>query len=101
MGNVNGAIKTIVFQRDGVHLNANGTNILACNFELVQKGKQTAVSKYKNRKQRPNGQKHKREYNSMQSSHRQGRNGGKTQRKYDGFRTDRTRVRTARSRELQ
>jgi hypothetical protein len=48
--------------------------MLACNFELVQKGKQTAVSKYKNRKQRPNGQKHKREYNSMQSSHRQGRN---------------------------
>jgi hypothetical protein len=25
--------------------------MLACNFELVQKGKQTAVSKYKNRKQ--------------------------------------------------
>lgn len=91
MRNVNGAINIILFQRDGVHLNAKGTNMLACNFELVQKGKQTAVSKYKNRKQRPNGQKHKREYNSMQSSHRQGRNGGKTQRKYDGFRTDRTR----------
>jgi hypothetical protein len=51
MRNVNGAINIILFQRDGVHLNAKGTNMLACNFELVQKGKQTAVSKYKNRKQ--------------------------------------------------
>ena len=89
MRNVNGAINTTLFQKDGVHLNAKGTNMLAHNFELVQKRKQNIVSRYRNRKQQPNGKKSKREYKSMQSSYRQERNGRNTEGMYDGFRGDR------------